>query len=611
MIWRDTGASAAGEIDPERELELRLVAHAHAGAAWALSSLVARYQPPVVRYLIRLTGDQERAHALAEQVFVRMARRIRGPHRGEQLRLWLLRTSTEVGLDVLRRPVGRGPARLTAPARSPALLPGQVREGAVMRLLHSIGARYRKRHTPRLAPPTQEFVWSDADRGQGLNGRAGAVAETLSPREQVRHRLIRAVLAELAYSDAQCLALHLVAGLNQTEVALALGVAAPIARRRIVQGLQLFARRYEATLASLGLPKDFADADVANVRFTESGAVIARSGVLDETGVAEGASDESEALRREREVTGTLVVPNRALPALEEFFANEPVSPQPGAPAAAMPAPDVAASEAAPAAPSPLDPLAAATVFLPEVPVEALEAWSAAASSSEPAPPAPDLPADLLSTASADEPTTTLSASDVEEPAAAPAAPMAGALGTDRPPIVAEPDEWGDLATSGPATAIAEGEYAKLARVVPVLAAAPSVMGTSTPTRPLDALPEDAPTVEPAQAGSKPADYAAESTVTEPALPSGATILARQDHGDDLLIEWGSNPQIPIHVRSDINALLGRQDVAAPSATHDDSDWLLVLEDEQEDAATSSLESRRRRVLSADGEAEDPDESMW
>ncbi|MFI5274961.1 MAG: hypothetical protein ACHQ4H_18170, partial [Ktedonobacterales bacterium] len=62
-----------------------------------------------MRYLIRLTGDQEHAHALAEQIFVRMARRLRGPHRGEHLRLWLLRTCTEVGLDVLRRPAGAGP----------------------------------------------------------------------------------------------------------------------------------------------------------------------------------------------------------------------------------------------------------------------------------------------------------------------------------------------------------------------------------------------------------------------------------------------------------------------------------------------------------------------
>jgi hypothetical protein len=65
--------------------------------------------------------------------------------------------------------------------------------------------------------------------------------------------MVRAVLAELPYGDAQCLALHLVAGLNQAEVAVALGLTNSATRRRIIQGLQLFAQRYNAALASLGL----------------------------------------------------------------------------------------------------------------------------------------------------------------------------------------------------------------------------------------------------------------------------------------------------------------------------------------------------------------------
>jgi hypothetical protein len=74
------------------------------------------------------------------------------------------------------------------------------------------------------------------------------------PREALRFRLIRAVLVELPYGDSQCLALHLVAGLNQAEVANALGITQSATRRRIVHGLQLFAQRYEAAAASLGLP---------------------------------------------------------------------------------------------------------------------------------------------------------------------------------------------------------------------------------------------------------------------------------------------------------------------------------------------------------------------
>src|SRR5262249_42289823 len=76
------------------------------------------------------------------------------------------------------------------------------------------------------------------------------------PREALRYRMVRAVLAELPFGDAQCLALHLVAGLNQAEVAVALGLTNSAARRRIVQGLQLFAQRYNVALASLGLPPE-------------------------------------------------------------------------------------------------------------------------------------------------------------------------------------------------------------------------------------------------------------------------------------------------------------------------------------------------------------------
>src|SRR5262249_12929643 len=80
---------------------------------------------------------------------------------------------------------------------------------------------------------------------------------------------------------------------------------------------------------------------------------------------------------------------------------------------------------------------------------------------------------------------------------------------------------------------------------------------------------------------------------------------------DELLIEWGSNPQIPIHVRSDLNAILTHPDAATTSEPRDDGDWLLVLEGEREASVAASLESRQRRILSTDGEAEDPDESVW
>jgi DNA-directed RNA polymerase specialized sigma24 family protein len=564
MIWRDAGATADGEIDPERELELRLVAQAHAGAAWALSSLVARYQPPVVRYLIRLTGDQEKAYGLAEQVFVRMARRVRGPHHGEHLRLWLLRTSTDLGLEVLRQPMGAVPAQLAAPRAPRALPPARARGGTVSRMLRAMSGRSRK--TPRPVPPTQEFVWGEDPEDES---REAYLTETLSPREQVRHRLIRAVLAELSYSDAQCLALHLVAGLNQTEVALALGVVAPVARRRIVQGLQLFGRRYEATLASLGLPKDFADADVANVQFTESGAVIARGVVPDETEVDEGESAEETALRREREVTGTLVVPTEALPALEQLMANEP-----DALAASAAGADDEMSPLAgnTAPPNPLDSLAASSVYLTEEPAEELdESLVAAASAGADLPVVAASAVHALDTETLPPPVDATGLAEISVPGFDEAQELAE-FDAQRPEAPATPEE----ATS---SAAQSGEHEAPARTVPVLAHAATIPGTARPTPPLAA-----PTVS---RGGGETDE------------------------NELLIEWGSNPQIPMHVRTDFNAVLAQQEAVTPNRHHDESDWLLVLEDERDEPSVGSLESRRRRILSADGEAEDPDESNW
>lgn len=253
-MWQRVLSPNIGEIDPEHERELRLVAQARAGAAWALSALVARYQPPVVRYLVRLTGSADRGRALAEEVLVRMAKRVRGPHGGDQLRLWLLRTSTEVGLDALRHPQRAEPRRLGEVAGPVALIAERVGDTPVGRWVAGWGTRLRPQEGPRIPARTQQFIWQESAETPALEGEEH---DQLTPRDAIKYRMVRAVLAELPYGDAQCLSLHLVAGLNQTEVAQALGIAPAVARRRIVQGLQLFGRRYEAALASLGLAPDF------------------------------------------------------------------------------------------------------------------------------------------------------------------------------------------------------------------------------------------------------------------------------------------------------------------------------------------------------------------
>lgn len=271
MAWQDVFPVSPPRIAADEDQELRLAMQARAGAEWALTALVARYQPPVTRYLTRLTGNANHARTLAELVFMRMERRLHGPEGGRHLRLWLLRASTEVGLDALRKPRdGKASPRLDGP-RPFALLTGSGGGATMQRLKARLGALAQA--TEQTRRQVRKLVWSstpdavvapDFDAAESSGARHATphpmldedASDGLDPLEALRYRMVRVVLSELPYGDAQCVALHLVAGLNQAEVAAALGLTNSATRRRIVQGLQLFAQRFNAAAASLGLSPD-------------------------------------------------------------------------------------------------------------------------------------------------------------------------------------------------------------------------------------------------------------------------------------------------------------------------------------------------------------------
>lgn len=278
MAWQDVSPFPTPRMDAEEEREMRLAAQARAGAEWALAALIARYQPPVLRYLTRLTGNAPQSHLMAERIFVRMERRLRGPHGAEHLRLWLLRAATESGLDLLRHPKqSHQQTRLNAPAGPRGLLMDGLPGGATDRL--RAGLSKIAEITGSTRRQVRQLIWDNDEQAATIKAPDAAAAatgsatdtppavdptlDTMNPHEELRHRLIRAVLSELPYGDAQCLALHLVAGLNQTEVARALGIRPSAARHRIVQGLQMFAHRYDAAITSLGVPIEVAYAESA------------------------------------------------------------------------------------------------------------------------------------------------------------------------------------------------------------------------------------------------------------------------------------------------------------------------------------------------------------
>jgi RNA polymerase sigma factor (sigma-70 family) len=647
MIWRDTGLPATGEIDPEQELELRLVAHARAGAAWALSSLVARYQPPVVRYLARLLGDRERAYALAEQVFVRMGRRLRGPHGGHHLRLWLLRTATDAGLDMLRNPQRNRLPRLSAPDGPAALLPEPDADKSVKQLFTTLGARLRKSPMSLPVPRTQEFVWDAPESvtiGSPLGSEeSGATTEQLSPRELVRHRLIRAVLAELPYGDAQCLALHLVAGLNQSEVAQALGVTAPVARRRIVQGLQLFGRRYEATLASLGLPSDFAATPEPAVELTPSlppvGQVVAEDRPLQIDAIEAGpayelvpepeavpamAAEVEQVLSDTDEVTSLADAAEATslADAAEATSLADAAEVMPAADAAeGVPVADTGEGEPAMTGSVPLaehqwglaeDPRAdvtmedEATVAAPEAPIAVEPAVESAIDiatlvyTEETDILLEDQP-DIVTHASgrsASDDTTAVDigfASDASEPDR-----QAAAFVVSRKPTHTD-------ASAGDSTLDRDNAPARAPDVAPAAA--------DTPTT--EPQPGASPRVVPIFAVSRaPADTSEEPKAVSPspnAPPAPEPDAPSPDvaDADDDLVVWDTNPSIPIHVRAGLSAVLNDASEADTSGAEADDELLLFLDAERVESKTPALESRHERTLSSDGEAEDPEDDGW
>ncbi len=268
MVWQDAFAANGGpNFDAEDERERRLAAQAKAGAEWALTALIARYQPTIVRYLTRLCGNQAQAQRIAERIFQRMERRLHGPHGGEHLRLWLLRASTEAGLDTLRRPKGAPMPRLGAGGMAGLL--AEVSGKDAPAILQQ-GLRRLRNVTRGASQQARPLIWSEDTGAQANGANAQSAAseshldddlDRLDPRDALRHRLVRVTLADMPYGDAQCLALHLVAGLNQAEVARALGITNSAARKRIVHGLAIFSERYTQAVQSLGLPPELGYGD--------------------------------------------------------------------------------------------------------------------------------------------------------------------------------------------------------------------------------------------------------------------------------------------------------------------------------------------------------------
>jgi RNA polymerase sigma factor (sigma-70 family) len=84
-----------------------LVALSRSGDPRAFSALVSAYQPRVFRWAFALTGDQDEAEDVTQEVFVRVYRKLGGFRGDGPLDAWIYRITRRIALRA-RRPLPRG-----------------------------------------------------------------------------------------------------------------------------------------------------------------------------------------------------------------------------------------------------------------------------------------------------------------------------------------------------------------------------------------------------------------------------------------------------------------------------------------------------------------------
>jgi RNA polymerase sigma factor (sigma-70 family) len=85
---------------------LEVAARSRAGDNGAFTALVSAYQPRVFRWALALTGDQDEAEDVTQEVFVRVYRKLGGFRGDGSLDAWIYRITRRVALRS-RRPLPR------------------------------------------------------------------------------------------------------------------------------------------------------------------------------------------------------------------------------------------------------------------------------------------------------------------------------------------------------------------------------------------------------------------------------------------------------------------------------------------------------------------------
>ncbi len=167
--------------------EAQVISMVRAGSTDAFTEIVERYQGPIIRYLLRLTGEHEVALDLAQDTFVRAYQGILKTNAELSLKAWLYKIATNLARQHHRR----------------------------KRVLSFVPfTRVKELKASSTADKAEEKL---------------AITEAL-----------RKVPAE----QRSCLVLHFIEGLTYREIGKILGTSEDAVRKRVVRGCEKFRQVY-------------------------------------------------------------------------------------------------------------------------------------------------------------------------------------------------------------------------------------------------------------------------------------------------------------------------------------------------------------------------------
>jgi RNA polymerase sigma-70 factor (ECF subfamily) len=169
--------------------EAQVIALVRAGEIDAFAEIMEHYQIPIIRYLYRLTGENELAKDLAQDTFIQAYKGILKTDEELSLKAWLYRIATNNALQHHRR----------------------------KRLLSFIPFT-----------PGQHNTASAGTRRDGM-GESAAIQEAL---------------CKIPDEQRTCVVLHFVEGFKYREIAETLGISEEAVRKRVARGRKIFIEHY-------------------------------------------------------------------------------------------------------------------------------------------------------------------------------------------------------------------------------------------------------------------------------------------------------------------------------------------------------------------------------